>query len=162
MEQQSLVFPSIPAAAERALTALTSESKLAPAVFAHVRDMLETWAKCGVDKVIVMNADQWLGVIAFIIQNTCPRCTGYIPNGDKPGKHEGARSRTDRDPGRATEICSACGDAEGTIAFAASKNGEDPVQALLKDRAGWLLPEVARPVQVKPKRKSRRSRKGGE
>lgn len=38
----------------------------------------------------------------------CPRCDGYIPNNEQPGKFPGALSRVDNK----TEICSDCGTAE--------------------------------------------------
>jgi len=39
----------------------------------------------------------------------CPRCHGHIPNNEHPGAYAGALSRVDN----TTEICSACGTAEG-------------------------------------------------
>lgn len=38
----------------------------------------------------------------------CPRCSGYIPNNDRPGAYPGALSRLDNK----TEICSDCGTEE--------------------------------------------------
>jgi hypothetical protein len=39
----------------------------------------------------------------------CPICEGYIPNDERPGAYPGAISRYDNK----TEVCSACGTAEG-------------------------------------------------
>lgn len=38
----------------------------------------------------------------------CPRCGGFIPNSNNVGAYPGALSRYDN----ATEVCSACGQAE--------------------------------------------------
>lgn len=43
----------------------------------------------------------------------CPRCEGFIPNNDTPGKYPGAISRLDNK----TEICSGCGQDEALEDF---------------------------------------------
>lgn len=43
----------------------------------------------------------------------CPRCEGYIPCNENPGKYPGAISRTDD----VTEICSDCGTEEAMLAL---------------------------------------------
>lgn len=108
-------------------------------------------------RVVDYLREEWTGVVAgksieeirfvflWVIGHTCPRCMGMIPTNDKPGEYRGSMSRTDRVPGPPTEICSPCGDAEGTIACFAAKEGKDPMAAMRADRARWLLPEVARP-----------------
>jgi hypothetical protein len=47
----------------------------------------------------------------------CPICMNWIPTNDKKGEYPGAMSRFDRDEDEPTEICSACGTAEGFILF---------------------------------------------
>lgn len=41
----------------------------------------------------------------------CPKCAGFIPNNEEPGKHFGAISREDNK----TEICNSCGTAEAIV-----------------------------------------------
>jgi hypothetical protein len=60
-------------------------------------------------------------------ENQCPRCLGMIPHDDAPGEYPGATSRTDNE----TEVCSACGTAEGLEQF-----------------VGTLTPQSAWPVET--------------
>ena len=53
--------------------------------------------------------------------NECPRCGGAIPNNEHPGAYPGALSRWDN----ATEVCSACGDAEAMLQFSGESIAPD-------------------------------------
>lgn len=53
----------------------------------------------------------------------CPRCGGGIPSDEHEGKYPGATSRVDNE----TEICSACGTAEGLWQFSSPGTPLPPV-----------------------------------
>lgn len=68
----------------------------------------------------------------------CPRCGGYIPNNEEPGKYPGALSRWDN----STEICSACGTDEAMKQFMAYDLQQDVATAVhpTKGVRGWMYP----------------------
>lgn len=47
----------------------------------------------------------------MIVPKICPRCEGWIPNNNEPGRYVGAISRLDNK----TEICSQCGSEEAVL-----------------------------------------------
>lgn len=54
------------------------------------------------------------------IHPICPKCAGFIPNNEEPGKHFGAISREDNK----TEICNSCGTAEAIVDWLLSGQAE--------------------------------------
>lgn len=57
--------------------------------------------------------------ITSVLDHTCPRCNGGIPNDDQRGQYSGAISRLDN----STEICSSCGVDEAWDDYLAGRAG---------------------------------------
>ena len=63
-----------------------------------------------------------------LFNEDCPRCGGPIPNAEFKGKYPGAASRW---ADRTVEVCSACGQDEALIQWAAAMtDGGDPELAV--------------------------------
>ena len=73
----------------------------------------------------------------FADEHNCPRCGGGVPNDAERGAYPGALSRWDD---RSVEVCSACGQDEALIQWAAELDGRDSNEAVhpVNGRVPWV------------------------